>query len=114
MKKYIYELFLNKLEDIDNIIKLINRLSIEDKKKFLKKIIGKCKFTKEEFYSNVENKKIKLLCDLYENGILKNNEDYLGKLENTLLDISKELNGIITKKNLEIFLKNDKKNVIKK
>ena len=61
---YMYNIFLNKLDDIDNMIKLIDNLSIEDKKKFLEELIKKCEFKKEEFYSNFENKKIKLLCDL--------------------------------------------------
>jgi predicted nuclease with TOPRIM domain len=34
MKQYIYDIFLNKLEDIDNIIKLIDSLSEKDKKNF--------------------------------------------------------------------------------
>ena len=54
MKEYIYNIFL---DDIDNIIKLIDSLSIEDKKKFLEELMKKCEFTKEEFYSNYEKKK---------------------------------------------------------
>ena len=69
MKEYIYNIFLNKLDDIDNIIKLIDSLSNEDKKKFLDELMKKCEFTKEEFYSNYENKKIQLLCDLNEKEI---------------------------------------------
>ena len=62
MKKYIYDIFLEKLDNIDDIIKLIDILSEDDKKIFLDKIMKECEFTKEEFYSNFENKKIKLLC----------------------------------------------------
>ncbi len=61
MKEYIYNIFLNKLDDIDNIIKLIDSLSIEDKKKFLEELMKKCEFTKEEFYLNYENKKNKII-----------------------------------------------------
>ena len=56
MKQYIYDIFLNKLKDIDNIIKLIDSLSKEDKKDFLVELMKKCEFTKDEFYSNSENK----------------------------------------------------------
>ena len=52
MKNYIYDIFLNKQEDIDNIIKLIDNLSKDDNKIFLYKLMKKCEFTKEEFYSN--------------------------------------------------------------
>ena len=57
MKQYIYDIFLNKLEDIENIIKLMDSLSSDDQKSFLTEILKKCEFTKDEFYSNSENKK---------------------------------------------------------
>jgi hypothetical protein len=62
MKNCIYDIFLNKLDNIHNIIKLIYSLSENDKKIFLDKLMKRCELTKEEFYSNSENKKIKLLC----------------------------------------------------
>ena len=105
MKQYIYEIFLNKLDDIDNIIKLIESLSDEDKKEFLVELMKKCEFTKEEFYSNSENKKIKLLCYLNEKQKLE--IKYNGKIENILDDIRNDLEietGSILKKNLEEFL----------
>jgi hypothetical protein len=70
MKQYIYDLFLTKLDDIDNIIKLIDSLSEGDKKEFLKELMKKCEFSKDEFYSNSENKKIKLLCYLNERSVI--------------------------------------------
>ena len=113
MKQYIYDIFLNKLDDIDNIIKLIESLKDEDRKEFIKELMKKCEFSKEEFYSISENKKIKLLCNLNENGKL--NIKYNGKIENTLDDIRNDLDietGSILKKTLEEFLnlreKNDK------
>ena len=80
MKKYIYEIFLNKLDDIDNIIKLIDSLSYEDQKDFLVELMKKCEFTKEEFYSNSKNEKIYLLCYLNEKGKLKINYNVKQKI----------------------------------
>ena len=51
-KRYIYDLFLNKLDDINNIIKLIHSLYRGDKKELLKELKKKYKFKKKEFYSN--------------------------------------------------------------
>ena len=105
MKQYIYDLFLNKLDDIDNIVKLIDSLSEGDKKEFLKELMKKCEFTKEEFYSNSENKKIKLLCYLNERGKLDIKLNV--KIENILDDIRNDLEtetGSILKKKLEEFL----------
>ena len=122
MKNYIYDIFLNKLEDIDNIIKLIDNLSKDDNKIFLYKLMKKCEFTKEEFYSNNENKKIKLLCCLNKAerlNILGQDNKYASKLEITLDEIRNELeNGSISKKLLETFLnikkeKSEKKDDIK-
>ena len=105
MKQYIYDIFLNKLDDIDNIIKLIESLKDEDKKEFIEELMKKCEFSKEEFYSISENKKIKLLCNLNEKGKL--NIKYNGKIENTLDDIRNDLDierGSFLKKTLEEFL----------
>ena len=44
----------------------------------------KCEFTKEEFYSNSENKKIKLLYYFNEKGKLEIGYNY--KIENTLFN----------------------------
>ena len=110
MKQYIYDIFLNKLDDIENIIKLIDSLSNEDKQNFLVELMKKCEFTKEEFYSNSENKKIKLLCYLNEKQKLE--IQYNGKIETILDSIRDDLEietGSIFKKKLEEFL-NLKKN----
>ena len=118
MKNYIYGIFLKKLDSIDDIIKLIDILSEDDKKIFLDKILKECEFTKEEFYSNFENKKIKLLCYLNESerlNILGQDNKYAGKLENILDDIRSELeNGSISKKKLETFLNRNKTKNAKK
>ena len=118
MKNYIYDIFLKKIEDIDNIKQLINNLSEDDKKIFLdEKLMQKCEFKKEEFFSNEENKRIKLLCCLNEDGklnILEKNNIYARKLENTLDDIRNELEqGLIFKNLLETFLNKKKENDIK-
>ena len=105
MKQYIYDIFLNKLEDIDNIKKLIESLSNDDQKQFLIELMKKCEFEKDEFYSNSENKKLKLLCYLNDKGKL--NIKYNEKIEIILDDIRNDLeseNGLITKKKLEEFL----------
>ena len=105
MKQYIYDIFLNKLDDIDNIIKFMDNLKDEHKKEFLEKLMKKCEFTKEEFYSNSENKKIKLLYYLNEKGKLEIGYNY--KIENTLDDIRNDLKiekSSINKKKLEQFL----------
>ena len=105
MKQYIYDIFLNKLNDIDNIIKFMDNLKDERKKEFLEKLMKKCEFTKEEFYSNSENKKIKLLYYLNEKGKLEIGYNY--KIENTLDDIRNDLKiekSSINKKKLEQFL----------
>jgi hypothetical protein len=80
MKNCIYDIFLNKLDDIDNIIKLIDSLSYEDQKDFLVELMKKCEFTKEEFYSNSKNEKIYLLCYLNEKGKLKINYNVKQKI----------------------------------
>ena len=71
MKNYIFEIFLRKKEDTDSIIKLIDNLSEDDKKDFSVGLTQECKFDKGQFYSNNENKSIKLLCCLNEEGKLK-------------------------------------------
>ena len=68
LKNYIYDIYLNnieKKEGRDNIIKLVQKLSVDEKKFFIyEKLLKKCKFKKEEFFSNHENYKIKTLCSL--------------------------------------------------
>jgi hypothetical protein len=125
MKEYIYEKFLNKLDDRENIIILLNSLTTNDKNKFLEELMKKCKFIKEEFYSNYENKRIKLLCFLNEKEIFKKQnkeereekeeieereekENYFIDLMDTLDEIKADLEeGQINKNQLEEFLKNE-------
>ena len=64
-------------------------MTTNDKKKFLEELMNKCKFKKEEFYSNYENNKIKLLCYLNEKEIFKKQkkeekENYFSDSINTL------------------------------
>jgi hypothetical protein len=61
----------------------------------------KCEFEKDEFYSNSENKKLKLLCYLNDEGKL--DIKYNEKIEIILDDIRNDLeseNGLITKKKI--------------
>ena len=54
-------------EGRENIIKLVKNLKGEDKKYFIyEKLLEKCQFTKEDFFSNHENYKIQTLCLLNE------------------------------------------------
>ena len=68
LKNYIYDIYLNNIErkkGRDDVIKLVKKLSVDEKKFFMyEKLLKKCEFTKEEFFSNHENYKIKTLCAL--------------------------------------------------
>jgi hypothetical protein len=113
MKKHIYGKYLKRLEDIDNIIKLIDNLAIQDKIEFLEELIKVCEFTIKEFYSNKENKenkRIKLLYHLSE--VRKIEVNNTGKLAYILDDIRRDLEeSVITKKILEKFLNLKKKEI---
>ena len=118
MKDYIYKKFASNLLNINDIIKLIDSLTVtENKNKFLKELMEKCKFYKEEFYSNSSNNKIEILCELFEKGKINslNRENInFNIIEEELDKIKKELDGDITKQELEEFLQNDEKVVIKR
>ena len=132
--EHIYDIYLNKIEAEEgryNVLKFMEKLSGEDKKYFIyEKLLKKCEFTKEEFFSSEENYKIKTLCFLkyeLENYKLKENdfiynEKYEKDLDlnyqaeqgnkaasyiiNLLDEIRRDLdNGNILKKDLEKFLK---------
>ena len=68
LKEYIYDIYLKNLdtkEGRDDIIKLVKKLTGEEKKFFIQEMLLKeCVFSKEEFYSNQENYKIKTLYEL--------------------------------------------------
>ena len=58
MKESIFKYFIKERDDVDNIIKVICSLSdVKDKKQFLKDLIEKCKFIKDDFFQNKEKKK---------------------------------------------------------
>ena len=65
-KDRIFEIYLEKIETEEgreNVIKLIQRLKDDDKKFFIyEKLLKKCQFTKDDFFSNYENYKIQTLC----------------------------------------------------
>ena len=125
-KNHIYDIYLKNIEikeSRENVIKLVNKLKGDEKKFFIEeKLLKKCEFVKEEFFSNQENYKIKTLIDLKkeleegsqnEGDIVldlpkiseKGNESAIN-LMNTIDDIRQDLEkGKITKKDLEKFLK---------
>lgn len=96
----------------------MKKLSEEEKKYLIyEKLLEKCKFTKEEFFSDEENYKLKTLCEIKKE--FENNEKYLDLfyqeeqgnksaryLKYILDEIKKDLDkGNILKKDLEKFLK---------
>ena len=140
MKKFIFEEFVNKVEneeDIDNILRLIDCLEsqskpnkgdaiieINEKKQeenertlneFLKILMEKNTFKKEEFFSDKENIKILLLYKLNEKEkIKKSDEDYYENIQNILKEIKEDFDGKIKKKKLEEFMKNNKNFIIQR
>ena len=116
MKEIIYKQFLNDLENINSIIELIDSLENKDKISFLKELMKKCKFTKNEFYSNNENTKISLLCELYTQNKLEKTKDsnYLDDFEIVIQEIRDDLEGNIEIKILKDFLNNKKELIIKR
>ena len=133
LKEYIFNEYSNKLEDIidiNNIINLfdcikginqirknegvfkekeIEEIINKNISEFLKKLIEKNLFNKNEFFLNKQNIKIDLLYELYKRGILKENNYYLynEKICPLLEEINRDLNGNFKKGILEEFLKNE-------
>ena len=104
MKDFIYKQYLNNIKNIDSIIILIDSLGKKDKDNFLKELMKKCKFTKDEFYKPEENNKINLLCALYEKEKLTQVKgDISTILGQITTDIDKQE---IEKKKLEEFFQN--------
>ena len=115
--KNIYLKLLNKLGNIDNIIDFLDSLNEKDKMYFMEELMKKCQFTKEEYYSNDDNQKIFLLCELNEKGKLEiiNENNYYWDIKKTLKQIRKDLlDGEILIKQLDEFLRNEESQAIKK
>ena len=111
MKDFIFIQYINYTKNIENIISLIDSFGEKDKINFLKELMKKCKFTKDEFYKAEENNKINLLYLLYKKNKL---EKISPEIETTLTEIFEDLDGgKIKKKKLEEFFEN-KEEVIKK
>ena len=143
IKDMIFE-FVNKLDkedDIDNIMlfidcleKVKNKEDVEEEKEdkniidamkkeneeiikdFLKKLMNKNLFTKQEFFSVSKSLKILLLYKLEEKGVLQknDNEKYYKNIANLMRDIKLEIEGEIKKQNLESFLNLDKSTIIQR
>jgi hypothetical protein len=137
-KHHIYDIYLSPIdtkEGQDNIIKLVKELSGDDQTYFLyEKLLEKCQFTKDDYFSSRENYKIKLLYRLneelrkesgkgekdgdkadknskkYEEKLNRNEKaaqgnDYVINIVNILDEVKKDLkNERIFKKDLEKFL----------
>jgi hypothetical protein len=74
---------------------------------FLKLLITKNLFKKEEFFSSNKNLKVDLLCKLNEKGIIKkNNEPYYDNILTLVKDIRDDLENKIQKEKIDDFLKN--------
>ena len=116
LKEFIYKKYLIRIDNINNIISLIDSLSKKDKIKFFEKLMKKCEFTREEFYSKYKNTKIILLCELHDKGKLEisNENNFYGNIEDILCKIRKDMDGNISKQRLEEFLENGKDIVIKR
>ena len=78
-KNCIYDIYLEKMDAKDgraNIIKLVKNLKDDDRKFFIyEKLLEKCQFSKEDFFSNLENYKIQTLCLLNEELIKESQEE---------------------------------------
>ena len=124
LKNRIYDLYLDKIqtkEGRENMIKLVQKLDDDDEKSYFiyEKLLEKCNFTKEEFFSNHENYKIKTLCLLIKElnkwnkseKVNKYSENFLYTLNNIIHDLDI---GIITKKELEKFLNIKREKYFKK
>ena len=112
MKNFIFDKFLNNIDQIDNIITLIDSLKSKDKENFLRQIMRKCKFTKDEYYSTKENNRINLLCALYEKEKLTQVKgDISTILGQITTDIDKQE---IEKKKLDEFFQNKEEIIIKR
>jgi hypothetical protein len=77
----------------------------------LEELMKKCQFSKEDFYSNDENKIIDLICELNEKGKLEKIDN---DIEITIQEIWKDFEGEILIKKLEEFLENEERIAIKR
>ena len=131
-KEHIYDIYLNNIktkEGRDNLIKFMKKVSRYEQIKLIEeKLLKKCIFTKEEFYSDKENYKIKTLWELIKE--FENDEKFLDllyqaekgnesaeNLINIIDSLIMDLNrSIISKKVLENFLniKKDEEKIKKK
>ena len=93
----------NKKDDIIKIIlnEFLNKL-FDEKYKNL--------FSKDEFFTDINNVKVSLLCTLQEKEKIENNTNllYFDNINNRLKEIRRDLDGNIRKETLEKFLKIDK------
>ena len=127
IKDFIFEQFSSKvktyvdIKNIINLIKCIEKTAEENQKseiinQVLNKLIEKNLFTKEEFFKNKPNPKIKLLYELNKEGIIqKNDEDYYDKIQKLIISINSDINDLnIKKKELTDFLKINKSFILER
>ena len=98
-KNCIYDIYLEKMDTKEgrtNIIKLVKNLKDDDRKFFIyEKLLEKCQFSKEDFFSNLENYKIQALCLLNEELIKESQEEDKKKKKEEQKDEEKEKNNEI-------------------
>ena len=123
LKEFIINKFIIKVDNIIHLDKFINIIinlqnqlsNTQEKEEFFEKLLSENSFTKEEFFSSKKSNKIELFYNLYEKGIIKNdNSEYSELLFKLLNEIEKSLGGIIQKKELNEFLLNNESIIIKR
>ena len=96
-KNCIYDIYLEKMdtkEGRNNIIKLVKNLKDDDRKFFIyEKLLEKCQFSKEDFFSNVENYQIQTLCLLIEELNKESQEEDKKKKKEVQKDEEKDKNN---------------------
>ena len=106
---------MDEFNDIEKICNMIDDLEENKKIEFLKELLQKIIFTKEEFFLSDKNIKISLLINLYEKGTINNNNiKYFESTIELLENVYRDIRGNITKKTLDEFLLNEKSVIIRK
>ena len=117
MIKFIIEKAIDNLDkNGNNILGLIDSFdkNSKDYYEFLDKLMGACKFDKDIYYSNGKNTKIDLIYELFVKDKLDKNNKKYEDLKDLMSSLYNDLNGTVSKVKLEEFLKNEKKEVIKR
>ena len=115
LRIYFYKKFMDEFNDIEKISNMIDSFEENKKIEFLKELLQKISFTKEEFFLSDKNIKILLLINLYEKGTINNNNiKYFESTIELLENVYRDIEGNITKKTLDEFLLNENSVIIRK